>query len=68
MDLIVLQRRHQHGDPTNGIPPENLKYKCKKTCLKVFPYEIYRLYDKDKSWIQMWNIQKLKALRLILRA
>ena len=34
----------------------------------MFPYEIYKLYNVDKSLIGMGNIYKLKDHRAILRA
>ena len=56
MAVSALQRRHQHGDPTNGRPLEYLKHKCIKTCLKMFLYGIYAVYNVDKTLIKIWGI------------
>jgi len=56
MALIILQRRHKNWDPTNGIPLETLQYKRRETWLLMFLYELYKLYDVDKTWIQMYGI------------
>ena len=42
MVVLTVQRWDQYGDPSKGHAPETLKPKSRKTCLKKFPYQIYR--------------------------
>jgi len=43
MTLIVLQRQHQHGDPINGHPLENIKLNAVKHNFKYLCRQFIRL-------------------------
>jgi hypothetical protein len=40
MGLLILQRRHEHGDPANAHPLENLNISAEKHASKGFCREI----------------------------
>ena len=43
MTLIVLQRQHQHGDPINGHPLENIKLNAVKHNFRYFFRQLLQL-------------------------